>query len=59
MNATPSIIMPARLVRGDTIGLFAPAGPVRDHESFTAGIRLLADMGFKVRHHNDILRATG
>ncbi len=59
MNATPSIIMPARLVRGDTIGLFAPAGPVRDHKSFTAGIRLLADMGFKVYHHNDILRSTG
>ena len=59
MNATPSVINPPRLVRGDTIGLFAPSGPVRDQEAFAAGLGLLADMGFKVRHGNDIMRATG
>lgn len=59
MIVTPSPINPPRLNRGDTIGIFAPAGPVRDQDAFAAGHRLLVDMGFKVRYGNDILRATG
>jgi len=42
-------LLPPRLRRGDTIGLFCPAGPVRDAERLRAGIRLIEDLGFKVK----------
>lgn len=41
--------MPPRLRRGDTIGLWCPAGPVRDAERLRAGIRLIEDLGFAVK----------
>ena len=37
------------LKRGDVIGLFCPAGPVRDVRRLQAGIKLIEDMGFAVR----------
>jgi muramoyltetrapeptide carboxypeptidase len=42
-------ILPPWLKRGDTIGLLCPAGPVREVEYLQAGIRLITDMGFKVK----------
>jgi muramoyltetrapeptide carboxypeptidase len=42
-------ILPPRLKRGDTIGLFCPAGPVRDVQRLRAGIKLIEDMGFAVK----------
>ena len=42
-------LLPAPLKSGDTIGLFCPAGPVRNIEQVNAGIALLQDMGFRVR----------
>jgi len=42
-------LLPPRLRRGDTIGLFCPAGPVRDVERLRAGIRLIEDAGFTVK----------
>ena len=47
-------LIPSPLHRGDRIGLFAPAGPVRDQGRVEAGIRLLHDMGFQTR----LLRAS-
>ena len=47
MNSQP--ILPPRLRRGDAVGLFCPAGPVRDAERLRAGIRLIEDMGFAVK----------
>jgi muramoyltetrapeptide carboxypeptidase len=42
-------ILPPRLKRGDTIGLFCPAGPIRDVQRLRAGIRLIEDVGFAVK----------
>lgn len=43
------MIVPPPLRRGDCIGLFSPAGPVRDKNRVAAGIRLLHEMGFRTR----------
>ncbi|MDH3393196.1 MAG: LD-carboxypeptidase [Desulfobulbaceae bacterium] len=59
MNDTTINILPPRLQRGDTIGIIAPAGPIRDREQFTAGIRLIREMGFEVKFDRDIYRREG
>lgn len=46
-------IIPPSLRRGDCIGLFSPAGPVRDANRVAGGIRLLHDLGFATKQlHN-------
>ncbi|NOQ45554.1 MAG: LD-carboxypeptidase [Desulfobulbaceae bacterium] len=42
------LTLPPSLSPGDTIGLFSPAGPVRDAKHVEAGIRVLRDAGFLV-----------
>jgi muramoyltetrapeptide carboxypeptidase len=42
-------ILPPRLKRGDVIGLFCPAGPVRDVEGLRLGMALIERFGFRVR----------
>lgn len=42
-------ILPPRLRRGEKIGLFCPAGPVRDRTGLNTGIRLIEELGFAVR----------
>ena len=59
MNATTLNILPPRLQRGDTIGIIAPAGPIRDQEQFAAGVRVIREMGFEVRFDRDIERREG
>jgi len=44
-----NIIIPPRLKKGSCIGLFTPAGPVRDQRRFEAGISLLREQGFRVK----------
>ncbi len=56
MNATLKPILAAPLKKGDTIGIIAPAGPVRNENDFSAGLKILADLGFKTRYRSDILR---
>ena len=46
MNKKP--IFPPRIQRGDTIGLFCPAGPVRDQQRLFSGIQRIRDQGFTV-----------
>ncbi|MDW7771899.1 MAG: LD-carboxypeptidase [Desulfobulbaceae bacterium] len=43
------MIIPAKLQAGDCIGVFSPAGPVRDRAKAEAGIRILREMGFRVK----------
>lgn len=43
------MIIPAKLHSGDCIGIFSPAGPIRDHIKVESGIRLLQKMGFRVK----------
>lgn len=42
-------VLPPRLRRGDTIGLFCPAGPLRDPGRLQTGIKLIEDLGFAVK----------
>jgi len=57
MNNQP--VLPPRLSRGDAIGLFCPAGPVRDAERLRAGIRLIEDLGFTVKIQGPALPEDG
>ncbi len=58
-------ILPARLRRGDTLGLFCPAGPVKNIKNFEIGVKILTDTGFKIKttgnylsKNNEYLAAT-
>ncbi len=50
---------PAPLQSGAVIAIIAPAGQIRDHNEFNAGIRLLTDMGFEPRFPRDLWPGTG
>jgi muramoyltetrapeptide carboxypeptidase len=43
-------VLPPPLRPGDSVGVFYPAGPVRDQACFDAGMAILRDMGLLVRH---------
>ncbi|ADH85013.1 S66 peptidase family protein [Desulfurivibrio alkaliphilus] len=47
--------LPPPLRPGDTIGVFAPAGPVQDRDAAEAGLRLLNEAGFVIRHRRGLL----
>lgn len=47
-NTTPPLL-PQRIRKGDTIGLFCPAGPVRDTALVEQGIKIITDAGFLVK----------
>lgn len=49
MSKIASRLLPPPLAKGDTIGIFAPAGPLLDQEAFATGVRMLREMGFGVR----------
>lgn len=48
-NTSKIPILPPRLRRGDTIGLIAPAGPIRRPEDFACGCGILRDLGFNLK----------
>ncbi len=47
------------LAKGDTIGLIAPAGPILDEDTFSAGVRLIREMGFEIKFSRTITRRDG
>lgn len=49
MSKTASRLLPPPLAKGDTIGIFAPAGPIVDQEAFASGVKLLKELGFDLR----------
>ncbi|MDR0476649.1 MAG: LD-carboxypeptidase [Desulfobulbaceae bacterium] len=53
------VITPPPLAPGDTIAVFAPAGAYHDEESFTTGVRILRDMGFRVKWPRDMWPGCG
>jgi len=55
VDSTVDILLPPALKKGDTIGLVAPAGPVREQELFANGIRLLQEMGFQIKYNRDLI----
>jgi len=55
MNATAKpLIIPPPLQKGDTIGLVAPAGPVRDREVFAFGCQFLEEQGYRLKVPDDL-----
>lgn len=46
---TESSRHPAPLQPGDTLGVVAPAGTLRDHSAFQRGVSILQEMGFGVK----------
>ncbi len=50
---------PYPLQAGAVIAIIAPAGQIRDHHEFNAGIRLLTEMGFEPRFPRDLWPGTG
>lgn len=56
MNAMLKPLLAAPLKKGDTIGIIAPAGPVLNQGDFSAGLKMLTDLGFKTRYQGDIFR---
>lgn len=53
------IIFPPAIVKGDTIGLVAPAGPIINKSNFAAGIGVLEKRGFRVKYNQHLLHAKG
>jgi len=53
------LILPAGLKHGETIGLVAPAGPLRPQDDLEAGIALLAEHGFAVEVSPAVYRQDG
>lgn len=55
MNATSDqLIIPPPLQIGDTIGLVAPAGPVRDPDLFEFGRQFLEAQGYRLKMPDDL-----
>ena len=50
--------LPQPLQPGDTIGLFSPAGPVRNIKKLQRGMDILRAMGFRLKLTNDIIPQT-
>ncbi|MCI5223179.1 MAG: LD-carboxypeptidase [Candidatus Electrothrix sp. AR4] len=44
-------VLPSPLRPGDTIGVVYPAGPVRNAATLEQGLRILRDLGLRVRHY--------
>jgi muramoyltetrapeptide carboxypeptidase len=43
------LLSPPALQKGDTLGVIAPAGRLYDEDRFTAGVKILREMGFLVK----------
>ncbi len=52
-------IFPPPVLKGETIGLVAPAGPIINRENFAAGLQILEKKGFKVKFNRKHLHAAG
>jgi muramoyltetrapeptide carboxypeptidase len=47
-------LLPPSIRPGDCIGLFSPAGPVRNQERFDAGLQLLHELGYQTKQYHGI-----
>lgn len=52
------LLIPSRLMQGDTIGVVAPASPF-DQDKFFRGVAVLESMGFRVFYDDDIFLKNG
>lgn len=52
MNSPP--LHPLPLDKGDTVGIIAPAGQLKESVAFAKGIRILEEMGFMVKYPRNL-----
>jgi len=58
MDNYKTLLIPARLIPGDTIGIVAPSSPF-NRKTFDQGIRALESMGFRTSVPDDIYKKDG
>ncbi len=56
MNKTP--LYPLPLEKGDTVAIIAPAGQLKEFSSFAQGVKILEEMGFKVKFPRNLWPGT-
>lgn len=49
MSKTSKRLLPPPVAMGETLGIFAPAGPIVDQEAFASGVKMLKELGFALR----------
>ncbi len=58
-DQSPSVILPAAMQKGDTIGLVAPSGPIINQDNLEKGIQILKDAGYKLKFYRDFVNTEG
>lgn len=53
-NKIHKALIPSPLQVGDTLGVIAPAGMLKDEAVFHSGVRILSEMGFKVKFPREL-----
>jgi len=59
LGQPPSVILPAAMQKGDTIGLVAPSGPIINQDNLEKGIQILKDAGYKLKFYRDFVNTEG
>lgn len=54
-----TVLYPQTVKKGDTVGVFAPAGNLVEKERFMRGVSILEDMGFAVKFPRELWPGTG
>ncbi len=57
-TASPEIIKPARLKKGDTLGMIAPASNATEDEDIRAATDIIKSLGFNVKHGKHLFART-
>lgn len=58
-EGAPPLILPPPLLRGETIGLVAPASSISNQENLQKGVQFLKDAGYKLKFHRDFRNTEG
>jgi len=59
LGQPPSVILPAAMQQGDTIGLVSPSGPIINQDNLEKGIQILKDAGYKLKFYRDFVNTEG
>ena len=59
LGQPPSVILPAAMQQGDTIGLVSPSGPIINQDNLEKGIQILKDAGYKLKFYRDFRNTEG
>lgn len=58
-NPINDILLPKRLLPGDTIGICAPAGPIRHGKEIDEFVEVIRDLGFEVKLGKNVAKQYG